>query len=295
VAIKTSMKRLKPDEVVQEVMPVFSSYNEQAVNLADLENSITLCEEEIIDRIDKYTERGSGFHLCRIIHLDVGTVAYNPLAGSSYMELPIPIQRKQACINIQNFTDDLCFVGSVMCALFPASQSNRQRVTAYRPHYNEKTGLATIPKNPNLTLDFGGLSFPASLKDIDRFEANNPTVGINVLTFDTMMDLRDDELNGGQEINDEEDEEDEDKEPENKQQLKVVPLRMSKNQKAKHVINLLLLSNSSTRHYVYVKSLNRLLNERNRRHQWCIKCLQRFSWNFDLEKDHADTCSLFSP
>jgi hypothetical protein len=301
VSIKTSMKRLKPDEVVQEVMPVFSSYNEQAVNLSDLENSVTLCEEEIIDRIDKYTERGSGFHLCRIIHLDVGTVAYNPLAASSYMELPVFVQRKKACVNVQNFTDDLCFVWSVMCSLFPASQSkNRQRVTAYRPHYNEKTGLANIPERPDLVLDFGGLSFPASLKDIDKFESNNPTIGVNVLTFDDSMGTRDDELDGGLPINDDDDEENDEEEEQEQEEKKgprpkVVPLRMAKNQKTQHVVTLLMLSNSRTRHYACVVNLNRLLNEANRSYQWCVKCLQRFAHDFDLDEDHADTCGLFAP
>ena len=76
-----------------------------------------------------------GWILLSLLSLDIVTVAYIPLRGRSYMELPSDIASKQAIINIQN-TDDKCCVWSIIAQLHPAPY-HCERVTWYTPYEHE--------------------------------------------------------------------------------------------------------------------------------------------------------------
>ena len=76
-----------------------------------------------------------GWILLSLLSLDIVTVAYIPLRGRSYMEVPSDVRAKKAIINVQN-TDDKCFVWSILAQLHPAPY-NRERVTWYTPYEHE--------------------------------------------------------------------------------------------------------------------------------------------------------------
>ena len=81
------------------------------------------------------------------------------------------------------------------------------------------------------TLNFDGISFPMKLKDIKKFEQQNPQVSMNVLGY-----------------------EDE----------KIFPLRISKMAKKEHEVNLLLLED---KHFVLINDLSRLLSHQMSNHK----------------------------
>lgn len=91
---------------------------------------------------------------------------YAPLSGSSYIDLPIEIKRKQACVNVKN-RDDACFAWAVTSALYPARR-NSDRVSSY-PHY----------KN---VLNLNGITLPIKRPDIIKFEVlNDMSINVYVL------------------------------------------------------------------------------------------------------------------
>ena len=76
-----------------------------------------------------------GWILLSLVNLNIVTVAYNPLRGRSFMELPTDIAARHAIINVQN-ADEKCFLWAILAQLHPAPD-HRDRVTWYTPYENE--------------------------------------------------------------------------------------------------------------------------------------------------------------
>ena len=73
--------------------------------------------------------------------------------------------------NVQN-TDEQCFEHAVVAALYePENGINPCRVKSYEHAYSD-------PDCPN----FNTLKGPVTLRDIDRFERDNPGISVNVYT-----------------------------------------------------------------------------------------------------------------
>ena len=106
--------------------------------------------------------------------------------------------------------------------------------------------------------DWKGIEFPVSLKEIDKFEKQNP-YAINVYGYERS----------------------------------IYPLRISEKPEA-HVINLHLISNDETNHSCWIKNMSRLLfsqvNNNQQARVFCLRCLKSFQSKASLEK-HLEYCS----
>ena len=99
---------------------------------------------------------GSGWSIDKILKLEVSTIEFVPLEGSSYIPLPVKIQKKKAVLNIQN-NDHKCFLWSVLASLHPISRrDNSKRVSNYVQYEHE--------------LKTQGTDFPTPLSQIPDFE-----------------------------------------------------------------------------------------------------------------------------
>ena len=122
---------------------------------------------KILEQIGDYQRNGSGWYFKEVVRLEIHTVDYKPMRGSSYIPLPDFIMKKKAIINIQN-RDKKCFLWSVLRYLHPANR-DEHRLTDFRQYENE----------PNTK----GIIFPVKLRDITRFESLNPALpGINLFS-----------------------------------------------------------------------------------------------------------------
>ena len=81
--------------------------------------------------------------------MEVNTVEYIPLAGSSFIPLLSTIAKKKAVLNIQN-SDQKCFLWSVLAALHPVAwNQNPNRISHYRQYANElNTNNLEFPTPP---------------------------------------------------------------------------------------------------------------------------------------------------
>lgn len=112
--------------------------------------------------------QGSGYTLSEVVDLNIQISRFDVIAGSSYIDLPDFLKSKKAIINVQN-NDSQCFKYAVLSALYPP-KTHSNRVSSYEPYMN--------------SLDFTNIKFPVELKQITKFEDQNPTIAINVYMYE---------------------------------------------------------------------------------------------------------------
>ena len=106
-----------------------------------------------------------------------------------------------------------------------------------------------------------GIKYPVSLKDIDKFERQNPSISITVLGYEGKS---------------------------------VCTLRNSNNTNREHDVILILIEEEGVNHYCLVKNLSRLLSSQVSKHDgkkyFCKRCSNPFNTQKALDK-HEEYCS----
>ena len=75
----------------------------------DIKHELSISRQEILNTIDKWVSEGSGWVIDKIDSHYINVTTFQPLNGSSYIELPIELQNPaKGLINIKN-KDDECF------------------------------------------------------------------------------------------------------------------------------------------------------------------------------------------
>ena len=174
---------------------------------------------ETLAALANYQNKGSGWYFKEIIKLEIHIVDYKPMKGGSYIPLLEFIKKKNAIININN-KDDKCFLWSVLRHLHPV-QMHGERINDLKKYEND--------------LNFKQINFPVQVKDITKFENQNPNLpGINVFSVDDNN--------------------------------KVYPLRT--NQKdCRKTIDLFLHSDGKKQHYSFIKNFSRLVRSQITSHK----------------------------
>ncbi|XP_051161514.1 uncharacterized protein LOC127281705 [Leptopilina boulardi] len=229
-------------------------------------------KEPILKFVEEFAEKESQWTLHSITKLEINVNKYNPARVGSYIDLPHKIKMKKACINVKN-TDNKCFMWAVLSALYPKNR-DADRVSSYYEFQKE--------------LNFNGINFPVTLKDISKFEKQND-ISINLYGLRLM----------------------------NKKFI-TVPLHLTLDKKERH-INLLRVESFYENeagsddedtpdvaipaaadiavpinyHYVWIKNLSRLVNyqlssDGHRKHI-CDRCLHYFATEERLAK-HEEEC-----
>ena len=196
--------------------------------------------EKILEKIATFLANDSEIRFHSVIKLKLHTVRYKPLRGESYIPLPKELADKKAIINMKN-SDNKCFLWCVLRALNP-SKNNPQRLD------EELIGKEN-------TLNMEGIEYPVSLKYLNKFEKQNPTISIMVLGY---------------------------------KRKSVYPFRNSDCTDRDHNIILMLIEEGGVKHYSLVKSLSRLLASQvpknNGKHYFCLRCLNPFWCEKSLSK-----------
>ena len=105
--------------------------------------------------------------------LDLHTVKYVPLGGSSYIPpLSKFLAAKKAIINHKN-EDDECFKWAITRALNPV-EKNSERI-------DKKL------RETSKDLNWEGLNFPVNLSDINKIENHNPSISVNVFGYEKLV------------------------------------------------------------------------------------------------------------
>ena len=201
---------------------------------------VRMTERAMENMASQQQVKGSGWRFHSIIRLELHVVSYNPLRGEARVALAKELANKNAIINPKN-EDDKCFFWCVLRALNPRKKDSER--------------IDKKLKEKENTLNMEGIEYPVSLKDIDKFESQNPSISITVLGY------------------------------ENKS---VYPLRNSENTNREHNVILLLIKEEEVNHYCLVKNLSRLLSSQVSKHNgkkyFCKRCLNPFNNQKALDK-----------
>ena len=234
---------------------------DNATNLTDFFN---VSVERLVELIESFQGKGSGWVFDEVLHFDILINVYKPLAGSSWIPLPKFLASKKALINPKN-TDQECFKWCVVEGMYPQKR-DRDRITKTSKEYAE-------------LFNWDGINFPVKPSQINLFEKNNSGIVINVLGYskgDGIYPIR---------ISKE----------------AVNPLTPNTQQKSLTVINLMLLTSESNdsqnkedeQHYVLINNLSRLVgmqtNKHNGKTHICINCFNTFSLEKSF-KEHMEVC-----
>ena len=174
----------------------------------------------------------------------VNVARYQPLRGGTYLPLPANLAKKKAIINVKN-RDNECLKWALRAALFPPKDGkDPQRPSKY-------------PVNDGI--NNGGIDFPTPVKQIDKLEAQNRNIAINVFGWENNC---------------------------------VIVHRISRKEPNVPRINLMLIESGEIQHYFFVKRESALLFDKaiNNKTFYCMMCLTRFTRAHLLE-DHKKYCN----
>ena len=210
--------------------------------LNDIDSILRSMIDHMAQQVEHPALRDSKFIFDSVIHMDSSVHRLNLTRGSSYIPLPDWSAKKKAIINPKNL-DLKSFKWSVIAALkWREIDRDHQRVSKLR-RYDD--------------LDWTGINFPVSTKDIIKFELRN-RIGVNVLASDSKT-----------------------------------PYICRKGGDYDRVVNLMIIEDDDKKHYVAIKSLGRLLSKMNSKNNpiqhFCTSCLHRFS-DVQYRDDHYAYC-----
>ncbi|XP_072014272.1 uncharacterized protein [Amphiura filiformis] len=148
---------------------VFHSEQTIILEATDLGEVYDTWSARILENISTFINLGSGWVFELIQSLELHTVEYEPLGGSSYIPLPEFLAKKTAIVNLKN-EDDACFKWAVTRAINMVGK-NADRIDK-------------VLREKATELNWDGVTFPTPLSDIGKFERRNPTISVNVHGFD---------------------------------------------------------------------------------------------------------------
>ena len=204
--------------------------------------------ERILEKIATFLATKSDVRFHSVIKLELRTVSYKPLRGETWIPLPKELADKKAIINMQN-KDNKCFLWCVLRVLNP------------KGGHPERLDKKLMGKENTLNME--RIDYPVSLKDINKFEKQNPTISIIVFGYEGKS---------------------------------VYPLKNSDCNDRDNNIILMLIEEGGVKHYCLVKDLSRLLSSQvsnhNGEHHFCLRCLNPFWCQESLNK-HQEYCNNY--
>ena len=237
----------------------FNTKNKIVDKSTNLTDFLSVSVERLIELIESLQGRGSGWIFDEVLHFDILTNVYKPLAGSSYIPLPKFLASKKAIINPKN-SDRECFKWALTEAVYP-QKSNRNRIT--------KTSRENAEK-----FNWDGIKFPVKLSQISLFEKNNPGYVVNVLGYsgdDGIYPVRiSKRYTSIADVG----------------TATVINLMLLSSEEASN-------SGKSHQHYTLIKNMSRLVgmqtNKHNGKSHICLNCFNTFSLEKSF-KEHAEVC-----
>ena len=147
----------------------FNSTTDLIINETDIKLAIQASQQQILNKIAQWISEGSGWTILSIENHYINIVNYNPLKGSSYIELPQELRNSaKGLINMKN-KDNECFRWCHIRHLNPQDK-DPQRIKKTDKQYIEK-------------LDYSSIEFPVTVKQINKIEKQN-NICINLFGYE---------------------------------------------------------------------------------------------------------------
>ena len=166
--LKVTFKKTVNDKTVYKTA-YFNSKPQIIINNTEIPESLQLSKDQILNMIAKWISEGSGWTIESVDNHYLNIVQYQPMKGSSYIELPQELRHhRKGLINMKN-DDNECFRWCHIRYLNPQDK-NPQRI--------KKSDKEFIQK-----LDYSGIEFPVATKQYNKIEKQNE-ININVFGYE---------------------------------------------------------------------------------------------------------------
>ena len=147
----------------------FNSKPQTAINDISINEALQLTKHQILNFIAQWISEGSGWTLQSVDSHYINLVKYEPIKGSSYIQLPQELRNSaKGLINLKNI-DNECFRWCHIRHLNPQDKY---------PQRIKKCDKAYIDK-----LDYSGIEFPVTIKQLNKIEKQND-ININVFGYE---------------------------------------------------------------------------------------------------------------
>ena len=147
----------------------FNSQPQTITNNSQIEPSLSLSKQVILNKIAVWISEGSGWTIQSVENHYINVVKYEPMKGSSYIKLPTELRNSaKGLINMKN-EDNECFRWCHIRHLNPQDKY---------PQRIKKSDKAFIEN-----LNYSGIEFPVTTKQYNKIEKQNE-ININVFGYE---------------------------------------------------------------------------------------------------------------
>ena len=147
----------------------FNSKPQTIINDININEALQLTKQQILNFIAQWISEGSGWTIQSVDSHHINTVKYEPLKGSSYIQLPQELRNSsKGLINLKN-NDNQCFR---WCHIRHSNPQDKypQRIKKVDKEYIKK-------------LDYKDIEFPVNIKQYNKIEKQNE-ININVFGYE---------------------------------------------------------------------------------------------------------------
>ena len=166
--LKITFEKYNGDELIEDDA-YFNANKRTVTNEEEIVNLLEITQQQIMNMIQRWISKGSGWTIQSIDGHFINVVKYRPLRGYSYIPLPEELRNPaKGIINMKN-NDNECFRWCHIRRLLPQNK-NPQRIKECDKKYIEK-------------LDYSGIEFPVSIKQYNKIEKQN-NIRVNVFGYE---------------------------------------------------------------------------------------------------------------
>ena len=166
--LKVTFEKISADVIVEK-SAYFNSTSQTIINEMEIADSLQMSKQNLLNQISRWISEGSGWTIKSVDSHYLNIVKYEPMKGSSYIQLPSELRNpKKGLINMKN-EDNECFRWCHIRHLNPQDKYP-QRIKKSDKEYVNK-------------LDYSGVEFPIAVKHYNRIEKQN-SININVFGYE---------------------------------------------------------------------------------------------------------------
>ena len=166
------MEKLNPltgEKVIKEAN--FNSKYKEIFEGSNLQEIYQKMTDEIIIEFEGFLENGSMWNFAKSLKVVANINKIKILGASSYIPLPIFLEKKKAIVNPKN-DDQKCLLWCVAI----------HNILKINPNFSNPERLPKIIRMKTKKFDLNGVNFPCRTNDIEKFERNN-NISINVVGY----------------------------------------------------------------------------------------------------------------
>ena len=166
--LKITFRKVSNDEIIEK-KAYFNSTPQTIINNLEVAGSLESSKQQILNKIAQWVSEGSGWTIQSVNNHYINTVKYQPMHGSSYIQLPPELRNSaKGLINLKN-DDNECFR---WCHIRYLNHQNKD------PQRIKKSDRQYVDK-----LNYKGIEFPVTTKQYDKIEKQNE-ININVFGYE---------------------------------------------------------------------------------------------------------------